>query len=352
MSNLFRRCIEVIKENQSTSGAYPAGPTFPKYQYCWFRDSSFCAYAMNLVGEHDSATQFHKWASRTVINNAEIIKRAVKKSRRGVPLDTADTLHTRYTLNGETGSEDWPNFQLDGFGTWLWSLQEYQRLVEYPLDGIVLEAAQLVADYIEALWSRSCFDCWEEFPDKIHTYTLGSIFAGLSAAGELIDKRYNTVRDELKDFIYTECTAPGYFVKYVGIDTVDASLLGLSIPYKVIPVDDPLMVATVAQIESRLRSGGGVHRYTRDTYYGGGEWVLLTGWLGWYYAQIGKFEQARELLGWMEGCASQDGNLPEQVPLSLNDQSYYEPWRKRWGEIASPLLWSHAKYLILSKQIS
>jgi len=35
------------------------------------------------------------------------------------------------------------------------------------------------------------------------------------------------------------------------------------------------------------------------------------------------------------------------VPHHLNDESFFEPWRKQWGEIAQPLLWSHANYLIL-----
>jgi len=28
-----------------------------------------------------------------------------------------------------------------------------------------------------------------------------------------------------------------------------------------------------------------MHRYADDTYYGGGEWVLLATWLGWYYVE-------------------------------------------------------------------
>jgi len=51
-------------------------------------------------------------------------------------------------------------------------------------------------------------------------------------------------------------------------------------------------VRSFAKIEADLRQGGGVHRYATDTYYGGGEWVLLTAWLGWYYTKIGANEKA------------------------------------------------------------
>jgi hypothetical protein len=35
----------------------------------------------------------------------------------------------------------------------------------------------------------------------------------------------------------------------------------------------------------------------------------------------------------------------------MNDPNYYEPWRERWGDIANPLLWAHAKYIILKQNI-
>ena len=39
--------------------------------------------------------------------------------------------------------------------------------------------------------------------------------------------------------------------------------------------------------------------------------------------------------------------LPEQVAENLNAPDYYPTWVEHWGEIAAPLLWSHAKYIIL-----
>jgi hypothetical protein len=40
--------------------------------------------------------------------------------------------------------------------------------------------------------------------------------------------------------------------------------------------DEARMRATVARIESALSRDGGLHHYASDTYYGGGEWLLLT----------------------------------------------------------------------------
>jgi GH15 family glucan-1,4-alpha-glucosidase len=115
---------------------------------------------------------------------------------------------------------------------------------------------------------------------------------------------------------------------------------------------DPLIRTSVARIESDLRCNrGGVYRYLADTYYGGGEWLLLAAWLGWYYAETGDIDQAEELRHWVEDQADPSGQMPEQVSSHLLSPSHYEEWEKRWGPIANPLLWSHAMYIILEKAI-
>jgi len=42
-------------------------------------------------------------------------------------------------------------------------------------------AAGLVANYLTALWQLPCYDCWEEYPDKMHPHTLAAIYGGLKA---------------------------------------------------------------------------------------------------------------------------------------------------------------------------
>jgi GH15 family glucan-1,4-alpha-glucosidase len=213
------------------------------------------------------------------------------------------------------------------------------------------KAAGLVADYLAALWSRPCYDCWEEFPDKIHTYTLAAIYGGFKALERISGVDHKVTREEIKNFLMQQSVFQETFVKYVGTTEVDANLLGLTTPYRLIQPDNQLMQATVARIRDDLLKDGGLHRYRGDTYYGGGEWVLLTAWLGWYYTEVGELEKAHKLMGWVESQAGVNGDLPEQVSRNLNDPNYLEPWRSRWGNIAKPLLWSHAEYLILRKAL-
>jgi GH15 family glucan-1,4-alpha-glucosidase len=351
MTDLVERSIKIILQYQSTTGAYPACPTFPTYQYSWFRDGAFIAYAMDLVGEHESASHFFEWSASVINAREELIYRAIEVARSGAAIERGEILHTRYTLDGDEAIDEWQNFQLDGFGTLLWAMGRHVELTQTPPPESWTQSISLVAAYLSALWRTPCFDCWEEFPDEIHPHTLAAIHAGLTASQALIDQDHRVTLRDITDFLLREAVVDGHFVKFCGTENVDASLLGLAIPYRVFALDDSRIQNAIELIEDRLWKGGGVHRYGTDTYYGGGEWVLLAAWLAWYYALRGDRPVALELKEWIEAQANDSGYLPEQVPETLNDPTMYQPWVDRWGEIAQPLLWSHAKYLILLESL-
>lgn len=346
--DLYTRSIEIILANQAPGGAYVASPNFPTYQYCWYRDGSFIAYSMDLVGKTDSSKRFHDWAAQNILRRKSQIHSTVRKIKQGLALEKTDILHTRYRLDGgEESEKDWPNFQSDGFGTWLWALKQHQACTHADMPGEWLEAATLLAEYLESLWRLPCYDCWEEFPEKVHPHTLAAIYGGLKACSALDGIDRSITLSEIQSWLLENALYEDYFVKFPGSYTVDASLLGLALPYDVFPMNDARIVATAKRIEQTLSRGGGVHRYPTDTYYGGGEWLLLTAWLGWYEALTGKKEQAKERLAWIEAQANANGEMPEQVPATLIDPNYYQPWVRTWGTPATPLLWSHANYLIL-----
>jgi len=361
MSDLYQRSVEIILENQPASGGYIASPNFPTYHYCWFRDGSFIAYAMDLAGQHNSAHRFHQWVAERVNERRDLVRTGLAKVRSGEKLTEAEILHTRYRLDGTDGEPgDWPNFQLDGFGTWLWALNEHQK--QNPgiqLSQSVLDAAELVAEYLCGLWQLPCYDCWEEFPDHIHPHTLAAIYGGLNAHAELTGLDHASVTKRIRSQLLAGTAEFSCFVKFPGSPAVDASLLGLSIPYGVLAPDDPIMLRTVEQIESTILQGG-LHRYAEDSYYGGGEWILLTAWLGWYYIELAEKRtdwkpwlspKIQACLEWIETCAGNQQYFPEQVSENLNVPAYYPTWVARWGEIASPLLWSHANYIILRTKL-
>src|SRR5436190_20454512 len=103
MTDLYQRSIEIILENQSANGGYIASPNFPTYHYCWFRDGSFIAYAMDLAGQHESAHLFHQWVAERVNERKDLVSIGLAKARAGEILTEAEILHTRYRLDGTDG---------------------------------------------------------------------------------------------------------------------------------------------------------------------------------------------------------------------------------------------------------
>jgi len=371
--SLYRKSIQIIKQNQAPTGAYIASPNFKNYAYAWLRDGSFTAYAMDCVGEHDSAQRFYLWVGDVIKRHASKLAHIERSLAERKPLEDRDFFHTRYTLQGveELQDDGWGKFQLDGYGTWLWSLA---RHVDLTGDSLLLqsvaESVELTIRYISAVYKLPNYDLWEENPTFLHVYTLGAVYGGLAS----IANTSGVASSAAASAIQTACQVSNFILQYGLLDGrlvklirpqpgnspsfagvfeagVDASLVGLSTPYDLLAHNHPGMQATIDQIERDLhRKEGGVYRYLADTYFGGGEWLLLAGWLGWHYARNGNVERALQLLRWIESQACADGNLPEQVSSRLLAPEHFSLWENKWGPVANPLLWSHAMYLILYRE--
>lgn len=350
MIDLRHISIQVIKANQTPSGAYLASPTFSQYGYSWLRDGTWIAHSMDCVGEHASAEAFHRWTARTVLRYKPQVEALLEKVRQDMPFEDCDLLPTRFTTDSELGQEDWSDFQLDGYGAWLWGAVEHCQQHNPALWPELRPAAEIVIQYLEALWESPNYDCWEEFRDEVHTATLAALYGGLNAVQQLDPALVPAdLPARIRAYVTTyNVAAEGHFVKSVGNPEVDASLLWMAVPFNLVDAQDPRFLKTLAKIEQDLCGpGGGVYRYRADTYFGGGQWLLLSCWLAWVYVALNRESEARDLLAWVETQAEANGHLPEQVAHHLLDESYHQPWIDRWGTSASPLLWSHAMYLIV-----
>ena len=360
MDFLTNKSVELLLSCQSAEGAFYACPNFDTYRYSWFRDGSYCALALSEFGKQQEAWNFFEWGAGVVLRYQDKIRRTIAAVDRGDELIASQCFHSRFTVEGYEVPGNWGHNQLDGLGTWLWVLGQLRKQnCALPISAQVAEAAGLVKEYLMSLWKVPCSDCWEEHEDMLHTYTLASISAGLYSFSELFaDPRSAECAKEIKAFILNNCVNSGTFIKSIPeigkksspLLGVDANLIALNTPYHLFEWQDPLFQKTLEKIERELLTPG-LHRYREDTYYGSGEWVLLTEWLGWAYAQAGEIGKAQTILDWSRKQADADGNLPEQVPHGLFAPNSYPEWVERWGKIASPLLWSHAQYLLLVKSI-
>lgn len=351
LAALAESSVALIVSLQDSSGAYPASPTFSAYKgYSWFRDGAFIADGVSAFGEVESASRFHSWCSRILVSRAEQIAAIVAAAASGNPVPDAAMLPTRFTFAGEEGADEWWDFQLDGYGTWLWAVVAHADRHKLDL-APWREAMALAVDYLVSSWSRPCFDWWEERADEVHVSTLGCIAAGLDAAVPVLDEaRALAARGAVRDIralIRDRGVVDGHLGKWLGSPELDASLAAIVYPLAVFPASGSIGRATIDAIDAQLNVGWGVHRYLLDTFFGGGQWPLLSCMLGLAFAAAGDRERALEQLRWAAHTVTPAGDLPEQVDEHLLFPEREQEWIDRWGTVATPLLWSHAMYVRL-----
>ena len=187
----------------------------------------------------------------------------------GVTPPSAEMLPARYTLDGAVEHDDpvdpWPNFQIDGYGMWLWSLE--QHLAGRAPDAEQRATIELVGRYLTATWRLPCWSCWEEWNGGEHASTLASAAAGLDVAARLLDNQsFADEADRVRADLVSRYVTDGYVGLSPGDARVDSSILWLGVPFGVFAADDALVAATVDEVRRQLIGpSGGVYRYRGDT---------------------------------------------------------------------------------------
>lgn len=305
----------VIAQNQQLTGAYAASPNFAAYRYTWFRDGSFTADAMSRAGEIDSSEQFFAWGAKVITDRRDLILEGGR-------------LDTRYTYEGQEVPGEWANYQLDGFGVFLWALKNHSDRHNRTIDAYQ-DAIQLLKHYLSLHWQEPCFDWWEE-REAIHASTLACIYAGLHA------------------FDYPDAEKVKAAIT-LDTERIDGSLIACGLFGA---VDHETFAPILTQIEHELIGrDSGVHRYKADSYFGGGQWPVLSALLGLYYLKLGRVADAKKQLLWCIHQTDINRWLPEQTHVDLNHPDEYAAWVARVGEPANPLLWSHAMVISLTAEL-
>ena len=352
---LVYRSLRLLRETQHTDGAWPASPGFEPYRYSWFRDGSFIAEGASVAGLTVEAEAFHRWCAAVLLREQPAVLRVAAALADGVEVADPALLPARYNLDGTRHEDDWWNFQVDGYGTWLWALERHLGRTGGTGGAAYGEAIEVAVRYLLATGRRTCRDWWEENRDQVHVTTLAGVAAGLRSAVRLgilpadLADAASSCADAAVEDILREGVRDGHLVKWLGGDAVDGSLLAVAALYDVLPVDSPVTVATVRLVEEQLLDCG-VHRYAADTFYGGGQWPVLACLLAWHHARAGSDRRAAELLDWVVSTADEDLLLPEQV-APLLAPGVLEEWLERWGPSAHPLVWSHGMFLAVAAQL-
>jgi glucoamylase len=371
---LYERSLLAMKlMADEATGTIVAAPEFDElfsrcggYAYSWGRDAAFVTTAFNKAGLGELTKKFYEWSLTAQ--------------------EPDGSWQQRHYHDGKL-APSW-GLQIDEGSSLIWGMWEYYVHAGEPAQFLqemwpaIEKGADFLVRYVDPdtglpMPSR---DLWEEREGE-HTYSAAAVSGGLKAAAsfarrkgesELADEWEKvaqsiaasiesscwnesrgsyyrglklTVSKDTYDYIrscggggFVQQRNKGYEKFVVDYDSVvDISLLGLSVPFDVVPVDHPRMVQTADTIEQLLTSPhiGGIKRYENDNYIGGNPWILTTLWLCHYRTLQGKYEKARELLDYAVRHVTSSGLLPEQVDQHSGETAW-----------VVPLTWSHAMFVL------
>lgn len=318
------------------------------YLYCWpGRDLGFNVTA----GLHIDKNIFNEVLSWTW-DRAENYQKSLEKWKEGL-------LFRSYHPNGRLREN---HFQPDQVGTLLWAIYEYSKRGQLPV-----VAKKMIKKSTKGLinaWDKNHFslfaeDLWEErithprFKNNL-TYSLAACIAGLEASDKIIsNKKARETATQMRSLIEREAydKKSGYFLRRFGgtvqgDKNIDASLLALIWPFRIMKAKDKRMIKTVKAIERNLTDSRGVYRYQFDQYegeiedtdlhyrMGAGTWPLLTFWMSIIQSKMGNRKKAEKYFWLVLDQIDDDLLMPEQI--FPKDDS-------RIG--VKPLLWSHAMFV-------
>ncbi|MDQ2084886.1 glycoside hydrolase family 15 protein [Herbivorax sp. ANBcel31] len=376
IDRLYKRSLLVFKlmADEKTGGLLASAEVdeeFTKcgrYGYCWGRDAAFITDALDVSGLIEDVDKFYNWAVMTQEDDG--------------------SWHQRYYMDGNL-APSW-GIQIDEVGALIFGMVKHyentkdKNFIAKMWNSITCGVEFLIGFIdIETGLPKPSYDLWEERVGE-HAYSsaavYGGIKAGVSAAKILnapfkIIEKWDLAAKNLKIAIEQNLWKPqaNRFLRSVKTKlnpwgsehsnhttvvtvnskgykrdvtledyTIDVSLLGLIVPFKVFDAKDQRVVNTVRAIEKALTSHpvGGIKRYENDGYIGGNPWVLTTLWLALYYIEIEEYERAKEYFNWAVKARTQLDLLPEQVSKDNGEPCW-----------VIPLTWSHAMFVLVLEKL-
>ncbi len=379
-------CLEngaIVAGNPGNSGYLK---DTPNYFYVWPRDSAFTCVALDILGMKKQVEKFFKWCSNRACDKEGLLwqhyapnglptgffiselynNKEIKKFEKYIHPNAV------YPISKSIRSQ----LQPDGDGLLLWALEHHIKYNKKAKDEFG-ELANCLANSICKIWSETNYkylinDPWEEkigYPGVNLTYTIATSIYGLSAADKLYGKKkiWTKTKESMEKTIqkafdkngnisavfgpkYTQKNYKKLFSKMFSVGKfnpeIDASLFSVIWPAKLTNIKNQKnMLKTLIE---KLDKKGGIIRYPGDSYdgifiegssfrKGGNAWPLLNFWAAICLNKTGRTKEALKYYNWVLNRT--DKYIPEQID------------NKNMHKGPSPLIWSHAMFIIASKEL-
>lgn len=296
------------------------------YRYVWLRDAALTLEALLDHGFTPLAEHWRSWLLRAVAGDPAELQimygLAGERELLERELDSLPGYEGSAPVRIGNGAAE--QYQADVVGEVLVTLSAARAagLVE-SAEAWELEQ-ELIAFAAEQL-DRPDHGLWEIRGEPQHfTHSRVMLWATFDRAVRAVEEygldgpveTWRELRDRMRAEIDAHGAKPGYFTQYYGTTEVDASLLLLPEVGFCAP-DDPRMLATVARIEDELMHHGLLLRYRTETQVDGlpgkdHPFLACSFWLVEHYADVGRLDEARELMGRLCALANDLGLLAEE----------------------------------------
>ncbi|WP_062388822.1 glycoside hydrolase family 15 protein [Pseudomonas abietaniphila] len=301
------------------------------YRFCWLRDATMTLLAFMNLGYYEEATAWRNWLLRSVAGNPEQIQIMY-----GLGGERRLPEYQLPWLSGYEGSRPVrigngaaTQMQLDVYGEVADAMTQALKsgLPRLPRS---TEIQKVIMPFLESVWRLPDAGIWEIRSEPRH-FTHSKVMAWVSFdrnAGVLAQsdnpqdrergRHYRKVADEIHaDVCRNGFDAQlGSFVQTYGGKELDASLLQIALT-GFLPVDDPRVSGTVAQIERSLMHDGLLLRYDSERSTDGlsgseGTFLVCSFWLADVYVLQGREQEASDLFDRLCGLCNDVGLLAEQ----------------------------------------
>jgi GH15 family glucan-1,4-alpha-glucosidase len=301
------------------------------YRFCWLRDATMTLLAFMNLGYYEEATAWRNWLLRSVAGNPEQVQimYGLGGERRLPEYQLPWLSGYENSRPVRVGNAAATQMQLDVYGEVADAMTQALKsgLPRLPRS---TEIQKVIMPFLENVWHLPDAGIWEIRSEPRH-FTHSKVMAWVSFdrnAGVLTNSDNPDDRErglhyrQIADEIHADVCKNGYdpelgsFVQTYGGKELDASLLQIALT-GFLPVDDPRVAGTVAQIEKSLMQDGLLLRYDNERSTDGvsgseGTFLVCSFWLADVYVLQGRDQEASDLFDRLCGLCNDVGLLAEQ----------------------------------------